>query len=338
MPTPTSIVIPVHNAASTIEGAVQSLDTCELEDVEIIVVDDGSNDETAARLDALVKEIEQLHVFRQDHLGIVQALQRGLREASGNYIARMDADDISLPGRIERQRRFLDEHPQVGLVTGKVRFGGNREAAGGYAAYVDWINTLRTPEQFSRSRFVESPLAHPAVMYRAQCVREHGGYRDGPFPEDYELWLRWLEGGVRFASIPDEVLLWNDSPERLSRTHARYDVDAFYTVKSRYLARWCVAHVRSWPEVVVWGAGRITRKRVRLLEAEGARIRWWVDIDAKKIGQRIDGVEVIAPENLPAPGSCFVLPYVGSRDARAQICDWLETNGYVAGRDFLPAA
>ena len=338
MPTPISVILPVRNAAATVGAAVRSLGAAGLDDVEIIAIDDGSTDETPAVLDALRREIAALRVLRQPHGGIAAALEAGRAAARGAYIARMDADDIALPYRLARQRRFLDRHPGIGVVSGRVRFGGSRRTAKGYAAYVDWINTLHDPADFAAQRFVESPLAHPAVMFRAECAQRHGGYRDGMFPEDYELWLRWMEAGVQFASIPEEVLIWHDPPQRLSRTHPRYTIDAFYAMKAEYLARWCALHVRDWPRVIVWGAGRTTRKRVQHLQSCGARVRLWVDIDEKKIGHTVDGAPVVGPEDLPPPGQGFIIPFVGSRSARAQIRTWLEGNGYVLERDFIPAA
>jgi glycosyltransferase involved in cell wall biosynthesis len=332
------VILPVFNAAHTVEEAVRSLVAGGLSDSEILAVDDGSTDGSGEVLARLQDELPRLRLYTQLHRGIVAALTTGIEHATGEYFARMDADDVSLPKRLERQRRFLDQHREIGVVTGRVRFGGDRHDAEGYAAYVDWINTLRDPDDFAFHRFVESPVAHPAVMFRRACVDRFGGYRNGTFPEDYELWLRWMEAGVLFASIPEEVLLWNDPPARLSRTHERYSIEAFYAMKAEYLARWCALHVDSWPDVVVWGAGRITRKRVQLLEARGARVRMWVDIDAKKIGQRIGGADVVAPDHLPGPGACFILSFVANRDARAQIRTWLNRHAYIPERDYIFAA
>lgn len=338
MSTAISVILPVYNAALTVEEAIRSLDIGGSHDAEIVAVDDGSTDGSGEVLARLQDEIPRLRVYSQAHRGIVAALTKGIEHAAGEYIARMDADDVSLPRRLERQRGFLDQHQAIGVVTGRVRFGGDRVHAEGYAAYVDWINTLRVPDDFASHRFVESPVAHPAVMFRRDCAIRFGGYREGLFPEDYELWLRWMEAGVLFASVPEEVLLWNDPPERLSRTHERYSIEAFYAMKAEYLARWCALNVDSWPDVVVWGAGRVTRKRVQLLEARGARVRLWVDIDTRKIGQRIGGAGVVAPDQLPEPGSCFILSFVASRDAREQIRTWLNGHGYVQERDYIFAA
>src|SRR5204862_7714986 len=164
--------------------------------------------------------------------------------------------------RLLRQWEFFDRHRQLGVVSCRGRHGGDKTAQAGYAAYVAWINSLLTPEDIALRRFVESPLAHPSGMFRRVLLQEYGGYASGDFPEDYELWLRWMDAGVQFGKVDAELLLWNDTPTRLSRTDQRYRPEAFYRIKCVYLARWLERQVEpSRREIWLWGAGRITRQR-----------------------------------------------------------------------------
>ncbi len=338
-----SVILPVYNARGTLKSAVESLEAEALNrahpgSIEVIAVEDGSTDGSAELLAEMSSTSPWLRVLRIPHSGIVAALNTGIEAAKGEFIVRMDADDLSLPGRLPAQRDFLAENPDIGLVGGRVEFGGDHWAARGYALHVDWLNSLRTSEEIQIERFVESPFAHPSVMFRRKLVGEHGGYRDGAFPEDYELWLRWMDAGVRMARIDFPVLRWNDPPKRLSRTDSRYDVLAFYDVKAQYLSRWLATHNPLHPDVIIWGAGRITRQRARKLQAYGIEIRAWVDIDPAKIGHRIENAAVISPDDLPPPGSCFIIPYVGRRNARTEIAAWLVDHGYMEGVHFLCAA
>ena len=333
-----SVVLPAFNAAGGLPASMASVLAQTDPDFELVVVDDGSTDETAAVAECLRAGDPRVRIVRVPHGGIVPALNAGLAAAQAPLIARMDADDWSHPERHRLQRAFLETHPDVGLTASLVRFGGDRETHAGYAAHVDWINTVRTPAQVGLNRFVESPFAHPSVMFRRELVDLYGGYRDGEFPEDYELWLRWLDRGVGMAKVEEELLLWNDPPSRLSRTDSRYSFRAFYRCKAEYLARWLARHNPFHPDVVVWGAGRETRKRAEFLTDHGVTIRAYVDIDPRKIGNTIAGRPVLAEEQVPEAGSCFVLSYVAARGARDDIRARLGRRGYSEGTDFLAAA
>lgn len=351
-----SVLLPAFNALATLPRAVKSIRQQTFADWELLVVDDGSTDGTGEWLQAQAAQEPRLKVIAQPHGGIVAALNRGLAAARGEFIARMDADDESLPERLTEQVKLLDAQPDIGVVSSLVEFAGDRAASQGYALHVDWLNSVVTPEQISLNRFVESPFAHPSVMFRRELVARHGGYRDGDFPEDYELWLRWLEAGVRMGKVPRSLLRWHDPPARLSRTDARYNVESFYRLKADYLARWLhtnlvAADVRRRTEpsaappsppphvggykrqLLVWGAGRATRKRVKLLEAHGIAVSAYVDVDPNKHGCSRAGHLVLAPEQIP--DGAFHLGYVARRGAREFCRNFLEQRGCVEGRDFI---
>ncbi len=331
--------MPVYNGMPYLVETIACLQAQTMRDFECVVVNDGSGDGTAAFLDKIAREDARFRIVHAPHGGIVAALNRGLATVRGDLIARMDADDTCTPTRLALQADFLDQHRHIGLVAGCVAYDGDPEVNRGFALYVAWSNQLLTPDAIYQQRFVESPLVHPSVMFRRENVSRFGGYRDGPFPEDYELWLRWLEAGIRMAKIPEQVVAWREREDRLTRVHERYTDMAFYRAKALYLARYLTKGdaVQQRP-LWVWGAGRTTRKRADLLEQSGLQIAGYIDISPKKIGQTIHGKPVIAPEDLPGPSRCFVLAYVGSRGARDQIAAFLNDRGFVIGRDYLPAA
>ncbi len=319
-----SVVMPVYNAADTVVQTLDSLRAQTHSPLEIIAVDDGSTDGTTD----LLRQQRDIVLLERPHRGIVPALNDGLAVASGKYIARMDADDLCTPERMAVQAAFLDASPRIGLVGCRVEFGGDRGKQAGYAAYVDWINSLTLPQDIALNRFVESPFAHPSVMFRKELVSACGGYRDGAFPEDYELWLRWMDHGVKMGKVDETLLRWNDPPTRLSRTDERYAVDAFYRTKAAYLYKWLETNNPHHPDVMVWGAGRVTRRRAALLEEHGIRIRGYIDIKPRRLNC---GTPVIPPEEIPPAPHGFIIPMVSSRGARVKIARFLRDKGYIPG-------
>jgi len=330
-----SILMPVRDAVETIARAVDSIIAQTFSDWELVAVDDGSCDGTAEFLQSMAGRDVGIRVITTPPHGIASALQTGCSACGGDWIARMDADDVMHPERLAAQLEFAAGHPRVDVISCLVGHGGN---AVGYAAHVAWLNSLVMPEEMSLRRFIEAPVAHPSVMFRKSLLEKHGGYRAGDFPEDYELWLRWLEAGVSFAKIPRELLTWNDPPGRLSRTDPRYSVGNFYQMKCGYLAGWLKTHVAREREIWLWGAGRITRRRFDTLEAHGIRIAGFVDVDPGKAGSHRDGRKVVMADDLPSRDEAFLVTGVGSRGAREKIHDALVRRGWREGVYFIHAA
>ena len=338
-----SILLPVRNGARTLDRAIESICGQSFEAWELLVIDDASEDESVRIAEAWRSRDHRIRPLSSPGRGIVEALNWGLAHSSGSLIGRMDADDECHPRRLERQVAFLDQNGDVGLVGCLVEFGGDPTQAAGYALHVSWMNSLRSPEEIALNRFIESPLAHPTVVFRRALVERFGTYRSGDFPEDYELWLRWMGEGVRMAKVPETLLTWSDPPERLSRTDPRYSPKAFFEVKAPFVAaeiRRVAAEQTRTREIWVWGAGRHTRKRAAGLESAGVAIAGYIDVDPKKTGRVLELQKrpVISPMHLPEPHEAFVLGYVSSRGARDLIRAQLRARGFREGSDFLICA
>lgn len=196
-----------------------------------------------------------------------------------------------------------------------------------------WQNACVTPAAISAGIYVESPFTHPSVVFARALVPFIGGYREGDFPEDYELWLRMHAAALRMAKVPRTLLLWRESPARASRTDPRYSRLAFDRLRAQWLARDSRLEGR---DVAIWGAGLRTRKRTRLLVDAGVRPVAWIDIDPRKIGRDLWGLPIHPPDWLarrtPRP---LVLVYVTNHGARDEIGARLEAWGYRTGVDWL---
>lgn len=337
------MLLPVRDAAATIVRAVASIRAQTFPDWELVAIDDGSVDGTTELLAGLAAIEPRLRLLRRPREGLVAALNAGLAAARGELIARMDADDEALPARLAEQVAWLDgaEGRACGVVSCLVEHVGDATAQAGYARHVAWLNGLITPEAIALRRFVDAPVAHPSVLFRHELVARHGGYREGDFPEDHELWLRWMDAGVAFGKVPRVLLRWYDPPGRLSRSDARYVPEAFFRLKAEWIARWLRARpALAARPLLVWGAGRPTRLRAAALADHGLRLAAYVDVDPAKVTPALggSGLPVLAPSALPPPGEGFVLAYVSSPGARDLIAANLTERGWIEGRDFLLCA
>jgi len=199
---PISVVLPVYNGAKTIEEAVASILRQTFQDYEFIIINDGSIDGTGKIL-ASFKD-SRIRVLNQKNRGIAASLNRGILASRGKYIARMDADDVSLSDRFAKQLDFLEKHPSVGVVGGStmVVYSDGTSSLRRYPA-----NTAIIKKNIARI----SPLAHPVVMIRREVFDRVGLYDiskvGSRLLEDHDLWVRMLAAGYDMANLPDVLMI-----------------------------------------------------------------------------------------------------------------------------------
>ena len=203
------IILPTFNASKFFPEALSSV--AGFPDSEILVIDDGSSIKERDAVAKACKEFDNVQFFAEPHRGLVGALQFGISITTAPYIARMDADDISLKGRFAAQLSFLKENPEVGLVGGQVE-------------YIDEFGIFHG----ERSRFPQKPreiarklvtkgcvIMHPTVMARSE-IFSIATYRVVAAPaEDYDLWLR-LSEHVDLANLPHPVLRYRRHSSQIS--------------------------------------------------------------------------------------------------------------------------
>ncbi len=158
-----------------------------------------------------------------------------------------------------------------------------------------------------------------------------GGYRDVGWAEDYDLWLRLASRGTRFTRLPQTLFFWRDRPERLTRTAANCSAEAFRACKAHFLKK---SYLSSTNTVTLWGAGLEGKAWRKALQAQDIQVGRWIEIDRRKIGQRIHAAPVVPPDDL-SPGQGRMLITIGAKGARAQVRQWANGRGLVEGEDFV---
>ncbi len=326
--------MPCFNAQESIMRAIKSIQNQSITDWELIVVDDGSEDQSADIVETIAADDSRIRLIKKPHRGVVAASNTGFIASRGSLIARMDADDVSLPYRLEKQRKSLAEHSELDAVSCFAHFAGDEITAGGYAHHVKWTNQQTNPEQIRLNRFIDLPFPHPTLMYRRELVEKLGGYRDGDFPEDYEMILRWISAGATIGKVKECLYNWHDPPHRLSRNDKRYNMNAFHACKAPYLSHAIASQDLSDRDLWIWGAGRPARKCAQALETAWKPASGFIDIDPRKIGRNIQGRPVVSSLQLPPIKQTIIASYVGTRGAREKIRSELLATGRTEGRDF----
>jgi len=196
-----SVLLPVYNAERYLAGTLDSLLRQSFEDFELIAVNDGSTDTSEAILRGYAERDARVRLVSRPNTGLVVALNEMLDIARGELCARMDADDIALPHRLERQIAFMDARPDVVCLGGAIELIDEQGAPLHSPAPVCGDEAVQREALRGRT-----PICHPAAMFRTEAVRAVGGYHDDAYPaEDLDLWLRLGEVG-KLDNLPETIL------------------------------------------------------------------------------------------------------------------------------------
>lgn len=179
-----TVLMPVYNGEKYVRHAIESILGQTYDDFEFVIVDDGSTDRTIA----IVRSFDDPRIVllsNEANLGIVESLNRGIRIAQGTYICRMDADDIAMPNRVERQVRYLEEHPEVAAV------GSNTLLVDEQGCEIGQEDYPHLPQEVHKTILTHNPFAHATMMVRRSILENCGTYdKRFLYNEDYDLWLR----------------------------------------------------------------------------------------------------------------------------------------------------
>lgn len=326
-----SVLLPARNAAATVRAAAVSILRQTERDLSLVCVDDGSTDATVEVLARLAERDRRVRLLRGPGEGIPRALERGRAACDAEVIARMDADDVAHPRRLALQLAALAADPSLWALGGRVRLFPRRTLRAGMVRYAAWLNQLTGPALVERDLLVEAPLVHPAAAIRASALEAVGGWRDGDFPEDYDLWLRLAAAGGRLSNLPELVLDWREGSARATRTDHRYALARHVALKCRHLAERIVA---PGAQVVLWGAGPTGKAFADALREVGIGVRAFLEVDPAKIGRTARGAPVLQFGEAPRFRGTLILVAVGAPGARELIRAELAKMGLVELRDY----
>ncbi|HEX6848566.1 MAG TPA: glycosyltransferase [Chitinophagaceae bacterium] len=244
-----SVILPAYNCEKFIGKAIQSVLQQTLSDFELIIVNDGSTDNT----ESIIHEFNDPRIVYQknrENKGLINSLNTAISMAKGKYTARMDADDICLLERLSKQKAFLDQNENITAVASTIEFINDREEKIGIW---ELDRQTITPGQIKKALLRQNCIAHPTVVIRSEMIKllKYKEYQKNI--EDYDLWLRLLNRGLKIAKLEEPLLLYRVHDTSITSLHLKTSNPFFkhLVMKMKFLIHF--RHI-SWFAVSVFGS------------------------------------------------------------------------------------
>jgi glycosyltransferase involved in cell wall biosynthesis len=225
-----SVVMPVLDPHPVFfPEAVKSVLSQSFADLELIIVEDPSASSAAALLEG-IRDERVVHHRNHARTSLIAQRNHGLGLARGDWVALLDADDVSEPRRLQEQLAFLQRRPEIDVLGCQLSIIDQNGRVIGYRSYP------REHDQIARAMKRLNPLAQSSLMFRRQLVLDAGGYRYERYPcgEDYDLWCRLMKGGARFANHPELLLRYRIQPGQLKLQRLREHLLCTIDIKRTY--------------------------------------------------------------------------------------------------------
>ena len=218
-----SVVIASFNEPpAVLVESLRSVQAQSVTDFECVVIDDSTNPESANSCRAFCEADSRfVYIHQAERLGLSKSLNVGLQVARGRFIARFDADDVNTPDRFQHQLKYLEQHTDVDVVGSNIEIMDEKGITIGFRDYPEHHASI------ARGMHLTATLANPTTMFRREAYDRMGGYNpEFKFAEDLELWLRWINGGVKFANIQKYLIRYRKQDARRNSTHWRLNLKA----------------------------------------------------------------------------------------------------------------
>jgi len=294
--------MPVKNAAQYIAECLNSIVHQSFSNWELIAVNDHSIDHTFKILKEFEANEARIKIFNNEGNGIIEALRLAYKNSKGNYITRMDADDIMLPNKIETLYQNLKKYGLQHIAIGQVSYFSANKLGQGYLNYANWLNRLTENGNNYNELYKECVIPSPSWMLHKSDFDKCGAFNENTYPEDYDLCFRFYQSGLKCIPCNQVIHKWRDYPERTSRNDEHYADNKFIALKCSYFLK------LNWNKerpLIIWGAGKKGKAIAKYFADKNIKFMWLCN-NENKIGHIIFNVKLQSIETL----SNFVNPQI----------------------------
>tara|TARA_Y100000385_G_scaffold107203_1_gene111264 strand:+ start:100 stop:1071 length:972 start_codon:yes stop_codon:yes gene_type:complete len=268
--------MPFKNPGKYIIPCIESILNQTYKNWELIAVNDQSDDGSHQRALSYADCHDNISVINSDGKGIIDALKCGYNFCGGDYIHRMDSDDIMPSDKLEKMLSVM--RPNC-LVTGLVDyFSDDFDLGDGYKKYTEWINNSMTSGDLWRGIYKECLIPSSGWLIHRNDFEDMGAFNSTLIPEDYDFSFRLYQSGMDIGIVPQVIHHWRDSTNRTSRTESSYFPENYFDLKVHYFLE--IDRDNSVP-LMLWGAGKKGKKVAKSLINYGIEFTWVTDNPSK---------------------------------------------------------
>jgi len=322
--------MPVKNAAPYLKECLDSILGQEYENWELIAINDHSSDGSEIILDAYAKKDARISWHSNKGKGIIEALRLAHQFSTGNFITRMDADDIMTSNKLKVMKAQLADYGYGHLALGQVKYFSENILGEGYRRYTTWLNDLCATGENWKDLYKECVIPSPCWMVYRVDLKRAGAFDSELWPEDYDLCFRFYMAGLK--CIPTDQILhyWRDYSNRTSRNDPHYADNRFFELKLHYFLR---MYPRNDQNLVVLGAGKKGKAIAQKLNEEKVKFTW-LSNNEKKIGKEIYGHILQSQELLPKVQSPVFMIAISNPDEQDKIEKLILNMDFVRGKHY----
>ena len=308
--------MPVKNASPFLGASIKSILNQTYENLEVWAVDDHSSDDSFEILKKFNSIDSRINLLKNAGKGILSALNTASVKIRGEYVCRMDADDLMIPEKLNWQVDILKKTGYNSICTGLVNyFREDGDVGKGFIAYQNWLNGLCQSQSHFEEIYKECVIASPSWLMHTKDFKSINGFEGLEYPEDYDFVFRLYQHHFKVVSTPEVVLQWRDHPERASRNLAEYRDQTFFPMKVR---RFLELDRIDDLQLILYGAGPKGKKLARELIKRGVDF-CWVSGNPKKIGLDIYGKRIGHEELVKNNKNCQILVAISSPAMKKEV-------------------
>ena len=326
-----SILTPFKNTEAYLADCITSILQQTYSHWELIIIDDASTDASYELVNAFAEKDPRIKLFKNTGNGIIDALRLALKHSKGQFITRMDSDDVMLPNKlavlVHNLKTFGEKHVAIGLVSYFSAVGVGE----GYKSYETWLNNLTKSGRNYDEIYKECVIPSPCWMVYKNDLMACDAFNPNLYPEDYDLTFRFYKH--RYTCIPCDKVLhkWRDYSTRTSRTHVHYAQNHFTALK---LHHFLAIDYKPEKTLTIWGAGTKGKIMANILIEKNIPFEWICD-NPKKIGKAIYGKTLMEFQALSKLKNTQSIITVANKTAQKEIRQYLESLNLEPIKDYV---